>query len=219
MQFVFTDNGANFVKAFVEFGVSHDSDSVTDTDEEASVGTDEENTIDFNQIIADNLLLLPSHLRCASHTLNLVASRDLSRSILSRECKQIMRSSLAKCSALWNRAHRSVQAAEIIQSNAHRALIFPTETRWNSLYDAFQCLLNVESSALDSICDALELIRLSQSDGKFLLEYCQVLRPLANALDILQEEKTACLGIYIYIYIILIFLISFLNFISIAYKL
>ena len=51
-----TDNGSNFVKAFKEFGVENDNDE------------DVPESVDVPH--------LPKHIRCASHTLNLLATTD-----------------------------------------------------------------------------------------------------------------------------------------------
>lgn len=60
-----TDNASNFVKAFKEFGISEDDD--------------------FEDIAIDNDdFKLSKHIRCASHTLNLIATSDYI-SILKKE--------------------------------------------------------------------------------------------------------------------------------------
>ena len=52
-------------------------------------------------------IVLPPHLRCAAHTLNLVAASDLANAHLPKECNQTLKSSLAKCTALCNKIQRS----------------------------------------------------------------------------------------------------------------
>ena len=65
-----TDNCANFVKAFREFG--NDNQDGTDTT------TDEVDMIDIsNELNANDDIVLSHHVRCCAHTLNLPATRDV----------------------------------------------------------------------------------------------------------------------------------------------
>ena len=92
-----TDNGSNFVKAFSTFPVL---DTALDANEEHSIRDDDDMVLDDdvtftdlynviipNQIEDDHLTQveyqLPPHQRCASHTLNLVASTDVDKQLLS----------------------------------------------------------------------------------------------------------------------------------------
>lgn len=58
-----TDNASNFAKAFREFGVQLEFDEEENEEDDVSIVAIEEN-------------LLPVHQRCASHTLNLLATTD-----------------------------------------------------------------------------------------------------------------------------------------------
>lgn len=61
---VVTDNGSNFVKAFKENGVCFEE-----------VEDDEEEPADILHL--QTISILPSHQRCAPHTLSLTATADL----------------------------------------------------------------------------------------------------------------------------------------------
>lgn len=65
-----SDNGSNFVKAFKEFGP-------TSSEEETVDGLVDE---EFELLIS-NSNTLPKHVRCASHTLNLIATVDVKNAI------------------------------------------------------------------------------------------------------------------------------------------
>ena len=80
-------------------------------------------------------LQLPAHFRCAAHALNLIASIDITKGQKTRECTHL-RSSITKCSALWNRVSRSTQAHETATNLCERALTLPNDTRWSSLFNA-----------------------------------------------------------------------------------
>lgn len=71
-----TDNGSNFVKAFREFGVNTLPVIYNENEEfEEIENIDEMNAVEFPTDFFDSSL--PKHIRCATHTLNLVASTDL----------------------------------------------------------------------------------------------------------------------------------------------
>lgn len=107
-----TDNGSNFIKAFSVFSDVQKSMQEYREEEEDEQGGDEEegdgpvfiNVTDLlNETQEDTDYSLPPHQRCACHSLNLVATRDLEQASLSESFKNISRSTLAKCQALWNK--------------------------------------------------------------------------------------------------------------------
>ena len=94
-----TDNGSNFIKAFTTFSVP---DTSLDNNEEHSITFDDDMILDDDVTftdLSDAITLypidseeddltqieyeLPPHQRCASHTLNLVASTDVDKHLLS----------------------------------------------------------------------------------------------------------------------------------------
>ena len=106
-----TDNGSNFVKAFTVFSdsanctkecedVEEEGEDVAfeNVDELLSVDPEETNIDDdLTQVQYD----LPPHYRCAAHTLNLVASKDVDKFLSSSTTsKTVYRNSFAKSSAL-----------------------------------------------------------------------------------------------------------------------
>lgn len=112
---------------------------------------------------------LPPHSRCSSHTLNLVASVDAKAAITSSPLyRKISRSAFGKITELWNKQNRSSQAADIIQNELKRRLIVPTVTRWNSDFDAIQCVVQITDNreglmGLNRICDKLSVPKLTNS--------------------------------------------------------
>ena len=174
-----TDNGSNFIKAFTVFHhPSLDSSSVS-TEETAALDVDEdsdeclENT-DTEEIIFENVYQLltmetedeltqvqydlPAHERCAAHTLNLVASTDIDKYISkSPVSRNLYRSSLAKCSAVWNKISRSTVASDSAQEIAKQKFLVPSKTRWNSYYDAIVRITENTTSELNELCTRMGL--------------------------------------------------------------
>ena len=79
---------------------------------------------------------LPAHMRCAAHTLNLVATADAENALIDVLFKSVFKNAMEKCRALWNHQSRSTQTADMIKIDLGRRLVVPNATRWNSLFDA-----------------------------------------------------------------------------------
>lgn len=146
-----TDNGANFVKAFRIFSIplafplppqtdveSDTSQAATNTDEDSNDADEEIQFADLHAALesagdsGENEYTLPEHSPCASHTLNLIATHDVEKAKADNAYKKVYYSTMAKCSALWNKWGRSVHAAEIIKDGLKASLVVPNDTRWNS---------------------------------------------------------------------------------------
>uniref|UniRef100_T1IRW0 HAT C-terminal dimerisation domain-containing protein n=1 Tax=Strigamia maritima TaxID=126957 RepID=T1IRW0_STRMM len=138
---------------------------------------------------------LPPHLRCASHTLNLVATTDAEKALIkSSTYKTICRLAFSKASNLWNKYSRSTKAADIIRSIANCALIVPSDTRWNSYYNAISKIRKIPDSQLKEICSQLKAPQFTKPELDFLNEYLDVMKCLATALDLMQGEQNSFLG-------------------------
>ena len=124
-----TDNGSNFVKAFSMFAEvqrtiegSGEEEDEDDEDDEQPVFINVTHIL--NEADSKGHYSLPLHQRCACHTLNLVATRDVESALSQSEpFKKMSRSTLAKCQALWNKQHRSTQASDTIKEKLGRQLI------------------------------------------------------------------------------------------------
>ncbi|XP_025094494.1 uncharacterized protein LOC112564105 [Pomacea canaliculata] len=150
---IVTDNASNFVKAFRVFGQDQSPED-SDSDEE------EENITSVEFLPGESTsVVLPPHQRCAAHTLNLVASKDSEAALQDGAFRTASRSLFAKAQAVWNKQSRVVSAAESIQEATGRQMIIPNQTRWNSTYDAVQCLQDLTAEQLTKLADALGLPR------------------------------------------------------------
>ncbi|XP_058862589.1 uncharacterized protein zgc:161969 isoform X2 [Acipenser ruthenus] len=187
-----TDNGYNF-KAFKEFA------NFPKTEGDQAPEDEEEDTVmfsDLNHILTECTLddaatkfSLP-HQRCAAHTLNLVAAKDahdfLSTGPLA--LKMLFQSTIAKCSALWNKSKMSPQVYALFAEKA------TTQLKWNLFFRACSKMRSIPEEVLHNICDGLNVERLGETELTFLDEYCSVMEPLACALDILQGESKCFIG-------------------------
>jgi hypothetical protein len=140
-----TDNGSNFVKAFNEFSepetVAADADPaqtvLTQTDDGDLTFTNVADILDNQTTTQEETeFTLPPHSRCGAHTMNLIAVNDAESANQDAIYKKIYRSTMVKCSALWNKSSRSPQAAEVVREVSGTTLAVPNVTRWNSFFHA-----------------------------------------------------------------------------------
>jgi hypothetical protein len=62
------------------------------------------------------MLVLPTHIRCASHTLSLVGTTDANSALkTSAQFSRLNHAVMGKCSALWNAGSRPKSAEKIAE--------------------------------------------------------------------------------------------------------
>ncbi|CAI5669815.1 unnamed protein product [Oreochromis niloticus] len=188
-----TDNGSNFVKAFQVYHPVTESDD--ETEEEESTPKDDDVTFsDLSEILSaenetEGQLSLPPHRRCASHTINIICTRDVEKHLTTNaESRAVYRSSTAKCTALWTKLSRSTLASETVEEISKRKLLIPTSTRWNSFFDAVKRIAEIPMGELNTVCTKLGLKCFKDQEYQFLHKYCMAMKPLTAALDILQGD-------------------------------
>ncbi|CAB4039898.1 zinc finger BED domain-containing 1-like, partial [Paramuricea clavata] len=184
------DNGSNFVKAFSVFAEqeqeNHDD---PDKDEECQF---EDVFDDLTQASAGLEYQLPPHQRCAAHTLNLISTSDAEKAEADGNYKRLSRSTFAKCSSLWNKSSRSVQVAEMVKEKCGLSLIKPNATQWNSIFMAVQRIIRIikgkGENVIHSVCSLADVPKFKPAEISFLNHYVEVMKPVAQALNILQGE-------------------------------
>ena len=162
-----TDSGSNFVKAFSVFGANGDAtDADTLSDIDRCIGAGVEFADAGDLLASDDFseYSLPSHQRCACHSLNLVSTTDAQRAEeASPAYKRLSRAAFAKTQALWNRAGRSALAAEAVHDACGLGLIKPNATRWNSVFMAVERIVRIVDEkgeeTLHDLCNQLDLPR------------------------------------------------------------
>jgi len=214
-----TDNGRNFVKAFTVFGVDHDVNNTAVCNDEA----DDVQFIELFDILSTsntymndddyNNIHLPPHFRCASHTLDLVVSKDIETYFNDTkhtnkldkhfiQLKKLYRKVLAKCQKVWNKQNQFTGVAEFIKEQLNFYLKTPVETRWNAKFDALHQINNILKNSqglikINKIMDQCELGRLDSDEVQLINEYCEVMEPIASTLDFLQSEKGMYMGFFL----------------------
>lgn len=112
-----------------EIGTIYDRDSA----KSESVGIDDDQ--DDNEEFPDSTedfeeYHLPNHERCATHSLHLIASRDVDKiACQGNSYKKIHDSGMTKCQAVWNPCSRSPKACETYLDCTEKSPISPCPTR------------------------------------------------------------------------------------------
>lgn len=120
---------------------------------------------------------LPHHHRCACHTLNLIASKDVEAAESDKTFKAVSRAAFGKCQAIFNKQSRSSLASDTVKEKLGRLLVVPNSTRWNSVYQALECITSLEEKQegiFDALCDTLEMPSFRQTEMTFIKEFCEV---------------------------------------------
>ncbi|EFN81789.1 hypothetical protein EAI_01402, partial [Harpegnathos saltator] len=204
------DNGSNMVKAFRMFGKSESIVISSDCQQNSNCNTDsydednEDSEIDedsdllpqaFPEPVEDHIgdYELPSHGRCATHTLHLIAAVDIKQAMAENNAyKTVYNSAFGKYQALWNLCARSPKACEIYLNTTGKSSTFPCPTRWNFYYDSVNDLLIVKEH-LNETLKSLKLL-FKETDLEFLSEYVKCLKPIVEAIQRLQGEKDTYYG-------------------------
>lgn len=189
-----TDNGSIFVKAFQVYQPPPESDDSEDGEDEAtfvSIGDVLQNGADG----VDDMISLPPHQRCTSHTLYLISCTDVDKWLLSKpETKAIYRNAITKCAGLWNKASRSTVAAEIVDDVIAKKLLVPCTTRWNLFCGALERISKIPVAELNTLSSKLQSKCFSERKHQCIREYCAVMQPLTVTLDMLQGEENCFYG-------------------------
>lgn len=131
---------------------------------------------------------LPRHFRCASHTLNLIATTDSLKAITeNKSLKTKYFNVIKKCTSVWKYL-RSPKRNENLKAYLGISLKRPVVTRWNSTYDCIVQLLTVDEKLLDNSKIKLKKA-LNSAYFKFLHEFVRCSEPLACVIDRLQADN------------------------------
>ncbi|KZS01529.1 Uncharacterized protein APZ42_001780, partial [Daphnia magna] len=142
-------------------------------DEAASLATSAYDLLQQNYEDSFARISLPGHMRCASHTLDLIAKTDTDLSKF--DAKEFPKKRILRVS-----------------------LPTPCATRWNTYYDCIAAFLKNHKSikTVNGLLQSIGLTSMfSKEDIDYLQEYAVLMKPIASALDILQGENKCFHGI------------------------
>jgi len=154
---------------------------------------------DLKKVLVKNPMLsnIHDHIRCGSHTLNLCASADLKKVLVKNPTlSNIHDQVLGKCNKLWKVAKR-LKSSEIIENIISHTLKKPGETRWNSLYNALQQIMEIREKYAQLFKELGFRNPLNDREFEYVQEHLKCTKPIVEALDILQEEKNTFYGILV----------------------
>lgn len=112
---------------------------------------------------------LPSHFRCASHTLSLIGTKDAKRAMDDPTYKMHFDQAFSKLNSLCKKFNRP-KSSELIKTILGSSLVMPCATRWNSLYDSIKCILGFDVKLLNKAAQALALEEFTATDIEFFKE-------------------------------------------------
>jgi len=210
-----TDNASNFGKSFRTFskalpselqsnsttmGNFNEDDDVSSSNSETDSECSSLDIVNVDAVLSNlgrletsnNSLFLPPHITCCAHSLNLIATHDIS-TIEDNKYKNISESTFQKLSSFWNICSRSTVASDKVLEICGCKFPVPVVTRWNSLFDASKKIL-IRKTEIVKIFEELKLTKINKNEWTFLEEYCTVMEPLAICLDKMQCEKKGFLG-------------------------
>lgn len=183
-----------------------DRDAEEEDDDEQPVIIEVEDALLAAQecaVSADILQIVGKHRRCAAHTVNLLATRDVEKVPgWTTNPRRPFTKTAAKAQAIWNAQNRKTVTANDIKAALGRKLVTPGATRWNSSHDAYKCLVKEvqdpeKRNKLNQIClrqHPAPLATINEEDVEIMGEYVKVTGPLAKCLDTLQGEEKAYMG-------------------------
>lgn len=145
---------------------------------------DKVDPVDFVSI-EDNVL--PSHFRCAAHTLSRVGTKDANDAKKNRLYQMRFDQAFLKLNAICKKYNKP-KSCELIKSILKSSLEMPCKTRWNSLYDSIKRILEFDLKSLNKAAAALSLDEFSEVDMEFFREYVMVMEPIATSIDQLQAD-------------------------------
>lgn len=162
---IVTDNGSNFVKAFKEFQITlnlnaEEYDSESDKENENTSVSHE--TTDFLEVCLSSTsnasISLPYHIRCAAHTLSLIATTDCAKALQDKKFSSANHQTMGKLQALWNACSKPKTGEQIVNVLGC-CLKKPCVTRWNSLYDCIDQILSIDEEKLEAIFHIINVFK------------------------------------------------------------
>lgn len=145
-------------------------------------------TISNERLSENDILMLPNRIPCNTHTLSLIGSVDSLAAHKNKTYSKLYEAVFEKLNLLWDASSKQ-ESSQIIKECIGRNLHRPNQTRWNWQYDEISKITNLDRIKLKLAMMTLNIAPFTDAQMKFLLEYQYVLKPIAVAIDNLQQNK------------------------------
>lgn len=172
----------------VQVAQGSDSEDEDEEQDDPDEEWDELNVADLlEQGEFEDILILPPHRRCASHTLSRVAVFDVENLIEGKDgqLKALHDSVMAKCRSVWNHQARSTLGHDYITEKMGTLFVVPNETRWNSKFDALKYMLDKVvsmSQQLKALFAEKKIEYFTANEIQWIREYVDVSSRINNSI-------------------------------------
>lgn len=146
------------------------------------------NIVNNAKLNEDDSLILPNRIPCNTHNLNLIGGVDSWAACKNKAYAKIYTRVFEKLNLLWDASGKQ-KTSEVIIKCLGRNFNKPNKTRWNWFYDRTSEMLRFDTMKLNFTMMSLQMKPFTSNEIEFLLEYKLVLKPIARALDNLQQSK------------------------------
>ncbi|XP_011184223.2 uncharacterized protein LOC105213237 isoform X2 [Zeugodacus cucurbitae] len=134
---------------------------------------------------------LPKQFKHGEHSLHLLAVFDFTKIMESHGKFQHV---LTRCLILLNKC-RDFEVNEIA-GYLFEGHTPPTDVRWPTWYASLTQLLK-QKHKIDELCTFLSLPKLSQIELEYMDDFCVILKPIADAVEFLQQDNYLYFGYFL----------------------
>nr|CAH0105484.1 unnamed protein product [Daphnia galeata] len=142
---------------------------------------------------SENVYVLPPHRRCACHSLNLICKCDIFKN-MNPSLKNLFDSTDRKLKSTSAKQNRSAKISDNIRKRLGKLFIINNETRWNSYHNAMKrpSTLSNKNSLSSSEFDGIHVFH--PAEEELVRDYVKIMKPMTEALDILQADVNLSIG-------------------------
>jgi hypothetical protein len=181
---------------FIDIGEIFDGHAKECAEKKATT-SEESDGDNITVVTGKERIKLPRHMRCSCHLLNLIATTDV-HNISNVTFKKVKKRLDAKLQAIWKKQARSSLTSDFIKSKLGVIFVLYNSTRWNSFFDAIECvtkLIHSKNEELAEVFRHFNIAPLTKTEEEFLTEYVRIMEPFTQALDVLQNEERMSIGV------------------------
>ncbi|XP_067626747.1 uncharacterized protein [Eurosta solidaginis] len=149
---------------------------------------------DFNFALSNSqhlLSQLPKTFKRGEDSLHLLTVLDFSNILQSNETLQQV---LKRCLYILNNCKEF--DADEISGFIYEGNFAPNDTRWPAWYASLTQLIK-NKHKIDEICTFLKVTKFTSKEIEFIEEFCMLLKPIADALEFLQQDTYLYFGYFL----------------------